>query len=210
MKLAFVGYGELGKQLMGFAEEILKPSEIIIFDDEAYVSNQTNAFPFQDYILEKFREYNFIIGLGYKHLQKKKEIIDFLKEKGRKLPSIIHPTCFISKTAIIHEAVYIYPMCNIDKNVIIEAGTLLNNSATISHDSKIGQCCYLSPSITSSGFVTIGNYTFLGTGSIISNNITIGNNVIVGIGSVVTKNINDNQSVIGNPIKVLKKILNIK
>jgi sugar O-acyltransferase (sialic acid O-acetyltransferase NeuD family) len=209
MKLAFVGYGELGKQLLGFAEEILKPSEIIIFDDDAYVSNLTNAFPFQDYILEKFHEYNFIIGLGYKHLQKKKQIIDLLKEKGRKMPSIIHPTCFVSKSAKIGEAVYAYPMCNIDKNVIIEAGTLLNNSVTISHDNQIGECCYFSPSITTSGFVKIGNCSFIGTGSIISNNISIGKNTIIGIGSVLIKDLPNNYSALGNPAKYFDKKLKI-
>jgi sugar O-acyltransferase (sialic acid O-acetyltransferase NeuD family) len=209
MKIAIVGYGELGKQLHLLALETLKPTEVIIFDDNEFLKENKNAGLFDDYLSEQFKEYHFIVALGYKHFSKKKDILEKLQKANRVLPSIIHPSSFVSSSAIISEAVYVFPMCNIDKNVKICSGVLLNNSVTISHDSTIGASCYLSPGVVVSGFVQIGEETFLGSGCIVSNNIQIGKKSIIGIGSVITCNIPDKSSAIGNPARIIDKRLNL-
>jgi sugar O-acyltransferase (sialic acid O-acetyltransferase NeuD family) len=207
MKLAFVGYGELGKQLEVFAKQLLKPTEIIVFDDNCVAEGLPNAFRFDEYLDDQFTDFAFIIALGYKHLQKKKEIFEALIQQSRNFPSLIHPTAFVAESAIIEDGVYIYPMCNIDKNVTIGLGTLLNNSVTVSHDTQIGACSFLAPAVVTSGFVSMGDCNFIGTGSVISNNIKVGSNVKIGIGSVVNKNIPDNVSAVGNPVRIIKNIV---
>ncbi len=209
MKLAIVGYGELGKQLETLAKEIFDISRLVVFDDIAFNNRYNNAFAFQDFMSPQFGDYHFLVALGYKHLSKKKEIINSLKSNNRLLPSLVHPSCYVSSLAKLEDAVYLYPMCNIDKNVIIQSGTLLNNSVTISHDNQIGQCCYISPGVTTSGNVSIGDCSFIGTGTIISNNISIGKNTITGIGTVVTQSIPNNYSAVGNPIKIFNKKLRL-
>ncbi len=210
MNAAFVGFGELGGQLHNLVQETLgQPIVITCFDDTLTPDGKT-VFPFKNYVDEKFNQHNFFIGLGYKYLEQKNEILNLLQNRGNKLPSIIHSSCYVSAKAIIKAACYLYPLCNIDKGVVIEKGVLLNNSVTISHDCHIGECCYLSPGVILSGGVTIGENTFIGSGAVLSNGIKIGKNVIIGIGSVVTKDVPDNASVIGNPAVVLPAKLNIK
>ncbi|HTA62755.1 MAG TPA: NeuD/PglB/VioB family sugar acetyltransferase [Bacteroidia bacterium] len=204
--LSIIGFGELGKQFHNFLSEE-KKDIFIFFDDIAKKNNVKRAYNFDEHKKLEFKETEFYVALGYKHLKFKNRILNELKELGRNIPAYIHPSSFINKSSKLSEGVFVYPMSNIDKGVQIGIGTLLNNSVVISHDTVVGNCCYLSPGVIISGNVKIGNHTFIGSGSIISNNISIGNNVTIGVGTVVTKNIPDNASVIGNPMKIVVKPL---
>lgn len=213
-RVALIGYGELGKQILALAKAIYNVEEVIAFDDVQFKnwdneSEEIVYYPFSYYKKDQFKEYSFFICLGYKHLVVKKSILDWLINHNYDLPALIHPTSFINQTAKVGKAVYIYPMCNIDKGVNLDNGVLLNNSVVVSHDTNVGKCSYLSPGVITSGLVKIGECTFIGTGVIVSNGITIGKNVIVGLGTVVTKNLIDGSSSIGNPIKTLSRKLNL-
>jgi sugar O-acyltransferase (sialic acid O-acetyltransferase NeuD family) len=205
-KIGLIGYGELGRQFEHLISGLSDNISFVYFDDQAKKIEAKNSHPFNNFLNDEFKDFEFLIGLGYKHLKKKKEIIDILIGKKRKLFTFIHPTAIIDNTAKIEEGTFIYPNVTVDKNVRIGKGCLLNLSVTISHDSVIEECCYLSPSVTLSGFVVIGGMVFLGTGVNVANNIKINSSAIVGIGSVITKNIEPNQIVIGNPQRIIKKI----
>jgi len=206
MKIAFIGYGELGRQIHALIRQTGAAPEVIFFDDVLCQQKQANAFPFKTYEEELYKEYSFIISLGYKQLPAKKKVIEKLDGLGRSLYSFIHPSCFVNPSAIVEDGVVVYPMCNIDQEVKIGKGVLLNNSVTISHNAVIESCCYLSPGVVVSGNVAIGENTFIGAGATVANNITIGKNVIIGIGTVVTQDIADNSSVIGNPMKFVNRL----
>lgn len=209
-KIGLIGYGELALQIELFLRERNKGRAVFhFFDDLQFKKKTKNSHKFRDYILDEFSNYEFYVCLGYKHPGKKKQIIEELLSNGRKVPSFVHPTAYISPDAVIEDGVVIYPMCNIDKNSVIGKGTLLNNSVVISHDNKLGECCYVSPGVVSSGFVSIGDATFLGTMTAISNGVKIGSNCLIGIGSVVTKNIQSGKSAIGNPLRILKSDIKI-
>lgn len=63
--------------------------------------------------------------------------------------------------------------------------------------------------VTSSKPVVIGADVWIGGGSIILPGVTIGNNVVIGAGSVVTKDIPDNCVAVGNPCRVIKKLIGL-
>lgn len=206
MKIAFIGYGELGRQIHALVQQTNAVAEAIFFDDSLCRQEQVNAFPFETYEDDLYKEYSFIISLGYKQLPAKKKVIEKLDGLGRNLYSFIHPSCFVNPSAIVDSGVVAYPMCNIDQQVKIGKGVVLNNSVTVSHNAVIGSGCYLSPGVVLSGNVIVGENTFIGAGATVANNICIGKNVIIGIGTVVTKNIGDNSFVIGNPIKFVNSL----
>lgn len=204
-RIGLIGYGELGRQiehLIGTTSDI----SFIYFDDVAKINGVENSYPFNSFIEDEFKDFEFLIALGYKHLRRKKEIIEMLVNSKRKLNTYVHSSAIIDSTAKINEGTVIYPNVTIDKNVCIGKGCLLNLSVTISHDSVVGDCCYLSPSVTLSGFVSVGDMVFFGTGVTVANNIKIDSSSIVGIGTVVTKNIAEGQTVIGNPQKTISKL----
>jgi sugar O-acyltransferase (sialic acid O-acetyltransferase NeuD family) len=209
MKVSIIGFGDLGKQFLDFLK-VENYTDFFLFDDNINKNMSINAFSFNEYISEEFKQTLFFVSLGYKHLSRKHQILIELQSSNKKTPFFKHYTSFVNNSAILENGVFVYPMCNIDKNVTIKTGTLLNNSVVISHDSVIGNCCYLSPGVIVCGNVIIGDYTFIGAGSIISNNITVGKNVIIGIGTVVTKDLPDNTCVIGNPMRIVLNKLIIK
>jgi sugar O-acyltransferase (sialic acid O-acetyltransferase NeuD family) len=207
MKLAIIGYGTLGKQIETFIIECnLNIEKIIYFDDIAVKGNVSNSFPFPDHLNPVYEEYNFIVALGYKHLQEKNKIQTELIKKGRKLFTLIHKEAYVSNTAIVGKGCIVYPGCIIDNYVKLDDGVLLNNGVIVSHDCEIDSCCFLAPGVILSGRSTIHENCFIGTGTMISNDIKIGANSTIGIGSVITKNIEPGSFIIGNPMKVVKKI----
>lgn len=205
--MSIIGYGELSRQMLNLLDTA---GPVNVFDD-LYTGKEegVQGYAFTAYGDPRFRESRFYIGLGYKHLPRRRSILSDLLAQGRLLPSFVHHSCHRDKSAMVGPGVFVYPLCNIDKNVKLGAGTLLNNSVVVSHDSEIGACCYISPSVTISGNVSIGHETFIGTGAVLSNNIRIGSGVTIGIGSVVTKDVPDNCSVIGNPMRILEHKLNL-
>lgn len=206
-KIGIIGYGTLGHQIEFFLREQNKPGiEFYYFDDQFQLTGNSNSFRFFDYRDFITSNLDFYICLGYKQLNIKSKILDELQGYNCLVPSLVHPTSYISPLAKIGNCVYIFPMCNIGQDVIIKNGVLLHNSVTISHNSTVNDCSFLAPSVTVAGNVEIGRFTFIGAGSVVSNNVKIGSNVKIGIGSVVTHNIAENISCIGNPVKIVNNL----
>lgn len=204
--IGIIGYGVLGKQLENFISQIEKSCCFYYFDDNAFQTGINNSRPFNSFLDLEYENFYFLVGLGYKHLQLKSEIIDSLLINKRKLQTFIHPTAIIDRSVIIEDGTVIYPNVTIDKNVHIGNGCIVNLSCTIAHDTILDSCCFLGPSVTISGFVEVGKMVFVGTGSCIANGISIKRNSIIGIGTVVTKDISEYENVIGNPQKKVNKI----
>jgi sugar O-acyltransferase (sialic acid O-acetyltransferase NeuD family) len=204
--IGFIGFGELAQQIVSMFG--LNVETLFVFDDEAKNKGLSNSYTFDSY-KNSINKFDFVFGIGYKHLGLKTKIIRELISNKANLPNFIHKSCFVSKSAQIGKGVIAYPLCNIDKEVKLGDGVLLNNSVVISHNSSIGSSCYLSPGVVISGNVSIGESTFVGSGSTIANDISIGKNVIIGAGTVVTSNIPDNSSAIGNPLRILNKPLKL-
>lgn len=204
--IAIIGFGALGVQIQQILESSTEDKIVHVFDDISAKACDSRASKFETYV-NHYQQYDFIVGIGYKHLQLKSTIINDLVHNDALYQNIIGENCFISKTAQIEKGVVIYPGSNIDMSVLIKKGTLINNSCIISHDSIIGESCYLSPGVILAGQVSIGDNSFIGSGAIISNGVTIGSNCIIGIGSVVSQDIPNNSSAIGNPLKILSNKL---
>lgn len=206
-KIGIIGYGAFGKQIETFLQEEQQSSglQVSYFDDAFHETGAENAYPFNAYLDNQFKELSFYIGLGYKHLALRQKICEQLLQNNFDLPSFVHRTTYVNPTAKIGAGVYIYPMCTIDQEVEIGYGTMLNNSVTLSHNTIIDACTFIAPGVTVAGNVRVGKHCFIGSGSVIANNVSVGNDVKIGIGTVVAKNIGESCSVIGNPMKILNK-----
>lgn len=204
--IGIIGYGKLGKASKLLAIDCGWKNNFIYFDDNCVDLKIVNSFPFQDFQKEQFKHVNFVVGIGYKNLNLRREILNHLSEKQRAIPSLVHPTAFVHTSATLGSGVYIYPMCNVDHNVELKNGVILHNSSIVAHDSVIREASFLSSGVTISGFCNIGPCTFIGAGSAVSNNISIGQQVTVGIGTVVTKDLVSRKFYIGNPIREVSSI----
>lgn len=204
--IAFLGYGALGVQVHRMIIDQYQESvKIHYFDDIAFAVGKSDTLPFSAWSDPEFKECNFVLGIGYKHMRKRTELVRSVLSSGRRMLKIVHKSCYVSQDAIIEDGSVLYPMVNIDNEVRIGKGVLLNNSVVVSHDSVIGDGCFLAPGVVISGNVKIGSGTFIGSGAIVSNDVTIGSNVVVGVASCVTRDIEADTFVIGNPIKSIKQ-----
>lgn len=203
--IAFIGYGQLGRQIRRLIDACgIAYHTCYFFDDVMYEQRQANAFPFSQYHSDEFKDAWFFSGLGYQHIERKVAILEHMTNLGRHLPALIHPGVHVDPSVTIGPGCYVYPGSLLDHGVILESGVLVNNAVVISHDCVIGSGTYLSPGITFSGQVAVGKGTFVGTGVNIANGVSIGSFCRVGIGTVVTRSIPDKRSVIGNPMRLLE------
>jgi UDP-perosamine 4-acetyltransferase len=186
-----------------------KPDRTLFFDDLLYSSGAENCFPFESCFESRFAGCEFYVGLGYRHLRTKTQLSGRLLAENRKLPSFIHPTCFVASSSNIGEGTLLYPMCNVDAECQIGMGVLINNSVVVSHNCSISDGSYLSPGVVLSGKVSVGECSFLGAGTIVADGIRIGAGARVGLATSVTKEVLPGDSVIGNPMRVLKRPLKL-
>lgn len=206
--LAIIGAGHLGQQIAHYAITDNHYHKVVFFDD---FSPNTNVLGIpvigssnevdSEYKNKSFDE--IIIGIGYKHLEVRKQ----LHEKYSKLipfGKIIHSTSWVDKTATVKAGCVIYPACCIDANVTIEENTIMNIGCTVAHDTRVLKHCFLSPRVAVAGFVTIEEMCVIGINTTIIDNISVKSQSKIGGGTVVTKSIEKSGLYVGNPHRFVR------
>lgn len=203
-KLAIIGSGDLGAQIVHHAETNNAYKVVGFFDDYAEKNSIKHGYKILgvlDDVESSFRAGNFdclMIGIGYKHLAKKEEIYNRFKDIVP-FGTVIDASCVVDPTAQIGEGTILYPGCVIDKHARILPNALLNLGCIISHDSEIGSHSFLSPACKVAGFVKVGSCVNLGIGTVVIDNIHIADYVRTGGGAVVTKNLEQPGLYVGIP-----------
>ena len=206
--LAIIGAGDLGQQIAHFATTDNHYDSVVFFDDftEKSEINCHKVIGKIDEIETAFKNNLFdelIIGIGYKHLNLKKELyIRF--EKKIPFGKLIHSTCWVDNAAIINQGTVLYPNCSIDSHAIIDSNSILNINCSISHHSHIGMHCFLSPRVAMAGFVNLEELSIIGINATIIDNVRIAPNTQIGAGTVVIKNITQSGLYVGNPAKFIR------
>jgi sugar O-acyltransferase (sialic acid O-acetyltransferase NeuD family) len=214
VRRAFIGYGALGRYIAAMIDEASpeaprSPSDAAYFDDRLHQTGAHQSFPFEAHSDEQFRHCEFYVCLGYKHLARKKQIVDQLIALGRSVPHYIHPSSYVHPSVQIGHGSMIYPGCSIDRNTVIGNAVWIANASVIAHDCVIGDCCWFGASVTVSGQVTIAESTFVGSGSTLANDVKVGARATIGLATAVTRSIGDGVSVIGNPMRILDQPLRL-
>lgn len=206
--LAILGAGDLGQQIAHYALSDGHYEKVVFFDDftsEKTINNCKVLGATSD-LLGAFDNHLFnelIIGVGYKHLKKRKELFENFNGK---IPfgKIVHSSSWIDPSAIIEEGCVIYPCCSIDAKAKIQANTVVNIGCTIAHDSIVGCHTFLSPRVAIAGFVLVEDECILGINSTLIDNITIQSGTQIGGGTVVIQSIKKSGLYVGNPAKFIR------
>lgn len=206
--LGIVGAGDLGQQIAHYATDDKHYSSVVFFDDYTN-EQQINGYQVlgkTDIIVDSYNNSCFdelIIGIGYKHLAKKKELYDFFKDK---IPfaTIVHSSSWVDKSAKIDDGTIIYPRCSIDANVHIGSNSVLNIGCTIAHDTRVSSHVFLSPRVAIAGFVNVAEKCIIGINSTIIDNIEIKENIQIGGGTTVIKSLYDAGLYVGNPARFIR------
>lgn len=85
--------------------------------------------------------------------------------------------------------------------LVVNENVIIGSNVTIRHSTTMGN------KAAGSGYPLIGNNVDIGSNVCILGDITIGNNVTIGAGSIVVKSVPNGDTVVGNPAKVINRIL---
>ena len=137
----------------------------------------------------------------------RKMIYERIIAKGGCIPTLIHPSCSISKRSNIGKGVQIMPGCVVQGDTLIGENTVITVNSVIAHSSTIGKHCLISGNVIIGAYSRIGDCTHIGQGAtVVSGKVEyIGNNCILGAGSVLLQEMPENTVYVGNPAKEIKK-----
>lgn len=92
--------------------------------------------------LENFKEYlNAFVGIGNNKLRNK--LIDLLERLGYQVPVLIHPTAYISRSALIEAGTVVEPQAIVNAHTKIKKGSIISVGAIIDHDVTLGKCVHI-------------------------------------------------------------------
>ncbi len=152
---------------------------------------------------ELVKEYEYyLITIGQiKSAFKRVKKFEFIKELGGKFPTIISPSSYISKSAVVGEGTIVMHNAIINTEACVGKNCIINTAAIIEHESRIMDHCHISTGVVINGENSIGESTFIGSNSVTANNITIESNTVLGAGSFVSRSLEESGTYAGNPAR---------
>jgi sugar O-acyltransferase (sialic acid O-acetyltransferase NeuD family) len=185
--------------------DILKSTGISIdgiIDDNQEIKYFMTYSVSPQYNPEVIKNEKIIVSIGNNKLRErvvKKIITDF--------GIAIHKSAFISEFSSINVGTVVMQNATVQSHAIIGRHVIINSAAIVDHDCVIEDFVHVSPNATLCGNVKVGEGTHIGAGAIVIPGICVGRWSIIGAGSVIIRDVPDNVVIVGNPGKILKKIL---
>lgn len=147
------------------------------------------------------------LGLGnLSLLHRRMEIYEEARSLGIEMIPVIHPTSFVSPTAVCGAGLFLGPNAVIHTATKVGENVMISTGSTIDHDNEIGDHVFISAGAHTAGLVKIERGVFMGPGAIIANGCTIGEESVVGAGTVVNNNIPARKLALGAPARVVMSV----
>lgn len=145
---------DCGREVAGFIDDFNSGGEIV--GDRGELGTRLSPARF-----------DLALGVGYRHLTARRNIMATHVSQGFDFPPLIHPQARISRKARIGEGCLVMAGADVDAFARIDTLCVLWPGAIVSHDTVVGSNCFLSPGAVLCGFVTVGASTFVGAGSVV-------------------------------------------
>ena len=147
------------------------------------------------------------LGLGnLSLLHRRMEIYQEARNLGIKMIDVIHPTAFVSPTAMCGPGLFLGPHAVIHTGTKVGEDVTVYTGSTIDHDNEIGDHVYIAAGVHTAGQAKIERGVYIGPGAIVSNGCVIGEGSVIGAGTVVNNNIPAGKLALGSPARVLMSV----
>jgi sugar O-acyltransferase (sialic acid O-acetyltransferase NeuD family) len=147
------------------------------------------------------------LGFGnLSFLHRRMEIYEEARSLGIEMVPVIHPTAFVSPTAVCGAGLFLGPNAVVHTATKVGENVMVSTGSTIDHDNEIADHAFISAGVHTAGLVKIEQGVFIGPGAIIGNGCVIGRESVVGAGAVVTNNIPAGKVALGSPARVLMSV----
>ena len=151
---------------------------------------------------------HFVNGIGAPtNYSKKAAIIAKTGVALDRFATIVHPTASVSRTATLGRGTVVFQHVTITSNVRIGDHVVILPNSVVSHDDVVGDYSCIAGGVCISGGVRIGRACYIGTNSSIIGGVEIGDGCLVGMGSVVLSDVPAGSIVVGNPARLLRRVL---
>ena len=158
MKLLIVGAGGHCEVIKEIAEE-LGYEKISYLDDDSIKAIGT----IDD--ISKFKEYEHAIcSFGKNKLRE--EVNNKLIENGFRLPVLIQPSAYISKSAKIGEGTVIEANAMVNSDTVIGKGCLISTGAIIDHNAEVEEYAYVDSGAVVEAGAYVGKYEKIAAGGV--------------------------------------------
>ena len=127
-----------------------------------------------------------------------------LREQGIELVNAVHPTAFVSPTAVLGKGVVVAAQAAVSTEGRVDDLAIINTSAVVDHECHIGQAAHVCPGARLAGRVSVGLGAFIGLGANILPCLKIGEGATVGAGAVVLEDVPAFSTVVGVPARVIR------
>lgn len=147
-------------------------------------------------------QYAFV-GVGTVKASGHRERLDgVLRAVGFSVPSLIHPSAFVSNGADIADGTQVLPRAIVNTGAKVGRGTIVNSGAVVEHDCVVGAFSHIGPGAVLCASVQVGARAHVGAGATVRQGIAVGDDATVGAGAVVVRDVPAGATVVGVPARV--------
>lgn len=201
--LLIVGAGGHGKVVAETAEAMGAWEKIAFLDDRFEALNGSLRWPvsgsFGDAETLQPEYVDAVVAVGDASMRL--TLLKQLSHEKFHLPSLIHPTAWVSPSARLGEGCMVFAQAVVNADAHIGRGVIINTGATVDHDCVISDGAHICPGAHLAGEVHIGHASWIGIGASVIQQVHIGSGVMVGAGAAVTGHVPDSDKVVGVPAK---------
>ena len=149
-------------------------------------------------------DYDIVLGfIGKKMFGQRMEIFFQIKEKGYKIPNVIHKSACVD-TEKIGEGNIIMQNVSIEHHSIVGSGNIIWPNVVLPHHNVLGDFNNLAPSVSLSGYSKIQDHCFLGNNSCVNNHVCVQSYAYVGAGAYAAKDVPEQHVLVPNRSYYLK------
>ena len=186
---------DLGVEVVGFLDDTKAQGEIV---NGVPVLGGFDAMTRPELIAGA----EYLVGLGDNVIRRR--LSDEIEKHGGKLASVVHPSCFISPSAEIGNAVFISGFSRVMANARIGRNALIEGHCTIGNDCVLEDDVACGPGCMLIHGSRIGKAASLGTGTVVIGPARVGSHSVIGAGATVLTDIPDRVLAVGTPAMVKK------
>jgi sugar O-acyltransferase (sialic acid O-acetyltransferase NeuD family) len=161
--------------------------------------NGYNVIATQDELVDLSKDFRYaFIAIGQiKNVKLRIDLYESVLNTGFKIPSIISPQSFISRTVQIGEGTIIMNGVILNSGVRIGNNCIINSKALIEHGTQVADNCHISTGAILNGDCIVESKSFVGSGAIVKHGITIKAGSFVNMGKIITKNFDNLNNMTG-------------
>ena len=127
MRLVILGAGGYGQTVADVASQLKRYNEILFLDDNA-ISAVGKCEDYKEYLDSEFEIYP-----AFGNNEMRLEWINCLLEEGARVPTIIHPTAYVSPSVVVECGNVILPNAVVNTSCYLGKGCIINCGAIIDH-----------------------------------------------------------------------------